>query len=111
MISCSTGCKDDYSHDNHSDDGYYWTATRGMDVQRACAGIFRAGYNYMANTINRHCGYAVRPVLKNKHKDTGIKEIKVNTKPSQEDGVFIDGQRIVIRKEGNSYNVNGIPIK
>lgn len=111
IISRSTGCRDDYLHDSQSDDGYYWTATRGTDVQRACASIFRVGYNYMANTINRHCGYAVRPVLKNKHENAGIKEIMTNQNPGIKDGVFMRGQSIVICRDGKQYNVYGRQIE
>lgn len=110
ILSTKTGCRDDSFYNNRSDDGYYWTANKGTDVQRGYAWIKRQAYYYFTTNINRYFGYAVRPVLRSIH-ETGIEEVTKETKADSKDGVYLHNKKIVIRKNGHLYNLNGILLK
>ena len=111
IISRSTGCRDDSFYGNRTDDGYYWTANKGQDVQRGYAWLFRAGYHYSTTNINRYFGYAVRPVLSTIHENTAIDQVKDKPSYNKHNGVFIENGKVVIKNNGSLFNLNGIKIK
>ena len=63
VISTTTGCRDDLCFNNKETGGYYWTANRGSDIQRAYSWINNGYYSYFTGVTNRYFGYAIRPVL------------------------------------------------
>lgn len=112
VLSCVTGCRDDSYYNNRTSDGCYWTANRGIDVQRGCAWIYRKDglYGYFTNNVNRYFGHAVRPVLKTQHQDTLIETIDKDIDTNFCDGVFLIGNRIIIKKGVDLFNVNGVRV-
>lgn len=111
ILSTTTGCRDNSLGHSSDYDGYYWTANRGYDQQRALACLFRrqGGYAFISKVENRYMGYTIRPVMTRIL--TSIDEKKLTDIDQTNDGVIIKDGRILICKDNKYYNLLGQPVR